>query len=181
MFASRPITSLGNQGGGQAVFWKWPKFFKLFPMVLNYVQHIFTGGWKFSRRASPPLVTGLFASPRTTTLLAFHLLVLLQKIWNTYPVNHPFLARHTTQGGKTGLANFRIANPVQEKQWTLLRRVLIQQRDKWPKCLSEKTPSLHTHFLEKWKVTKINLERLLYIFENFIFLRCVSFGYMQLR
>jgi len=32
--------------GGRRVFCKGTKFFKLFPMILNYVQHIFTGGSK---------------------------------------------------------------------------------------------------------------------------------------
>jgi len=37
---SRPVTSLGHQVG-RRVFWKGPKFFKLCPILLNYVQHIF--------------------------------------------------------------------------------------------------------------------------------------------
>ena len=41
----RPVTSLGNQGE-QRVFWEGPKFFKLYQIVLNYVQHIFPGGRK---------------------------------------------------------------------------------------------------------------------------------------
>jgi len=52
---NRPVTSLGHQAG-RRVFWEGPKFFKLCPIVLNYIQHIFPGG------ASPscaPLVTGL--------------------------------------------------------------------------------------------------------------------------
>jgi len=40
---NRPITSLGHQEG-RRVFWEGPKLFKLCPMVLNYVQLIFTGG-----------------------------------------------------------------------------------------------------------------------------------------
>jgi len=32
--------------GGRRVFWEWPKFFKLCPILSNYVQHIFPGGAK---------------------------------------------------------------------------------------------------------------------------------------
>jgi len=32
--------------GGRRVFWEWPKFFKLCPILSNYVQHIFPGGRK---------------------------------------------------------------------------------------------------------------------------------------
>ena len=39
----RPVTSLGHQGG-RRVFWEGTKFFKLCPIILNYVQHIFTSG-----------------------------------------------------------------------------------------------------------------------------------------
>jgi len=39
----RPVTSLGHQWG-RGVFWEGPKFFKLCPIFLNYVQHIFPGG-----------------------------------------------------------------------------------------------------------------------------------------
>jgi len=38
----RPVISLGHQVG-RRVFWEWPKFCKLRPIVLNYVQHIFPG------------------------------------------------------------------------------------------------------------------------------------------
>jgi len=40
-----PVTSLGHQEG-QRVFWNGPKFFELFPIVLNYFQHIFPEGAK---------------------------------------------------------------------------------------------------------------------------------------
>jgi len=45
--AIRRVTSLGHQGG---------QFFKLCPIVLNYVQHIFPGGAgeKFSNAPHPP-------------------------------------------------------------------------------------------------------------------------------
>ena len=54
---------LGTPGGPRS-FWEGPKFFKLCPIILNYVQHIFPGGGKkFCRvdfaRPAPPLVTGL--------------------------------------------------------------------------------------------------------------------------
>jgi len=49
---------LGTLGGVKSVP-KGVQFFKLCPIVLNYVQHIFPGGLKFSRGASPLLVTGL--------------------------------------------------------------------------------------------------------------------------
>jgi len=42
---SRPVTSLGHEAG-RRLFWEGPKFFKLCPTVLNYVQHIFPGGAK---------------------------------------------------------------------------------------------------------------------------------------
>jgi len=32
----RPVTSLGHQGG-RRVFWKGPKFLKLYPILSNYV------------------------------------------------------------------------------------------------------------------------------------------------
>ena len=41
---TRPVTSLGHQGRWR-VFWEGPKFFKPCPVVLNYVQHIFLGGF----------------------------------------------------------------------------------------------------------------------------------------
>jgi len=53
---------LGTAWGAKN-FWEWPKFFKLCPILLNNVQHIFSGGAKiFLGGASPslrPLVTGL--------------------------------------------------------------------------------------------------------------------------
>ena len=48
LLKGRPVTSLGHQERGR-VFWEWPKFFELCPIVLNDVQHIFQGGEKFSR------------------------------------------------------------------------------------------------------------------------------------
>ena len=39
-WGGRPVTSLGHRAG-RRVFWEGPKFFKLCPIVLNYVQHIF--------------------------------------------------------------------------------------------------------------------------------------------
>jgi len=38
----RPVISLGHQVG-QKVFWEGHKFFKLYPILSNYVQHIFQG------------------------------------------------------------------------------------------------------------------------------------------
>ena len=53
---------MGHQEG-RRVFWEWPKFFELGPIVLNDVQRIFPrGGEKFSMGLFPscaPLVTGL--------------------------------------------------------------------------------------------------------------------------
>jgi len=44
----------------QRVSWEGPKFFKLCPIILNHVQHIFPGGEKiFLWGGSSPLVTGL--------------------------------------------------------------------------------------------------------------------------
>ena len=40
---TKPVASLGHQVG-QRVFWEGPKLFKLCPIVLNYVQHIFQRG-----------------------------------------------------------------------------------------------------------------------------------------
>jgi len=40
--------------GGAKGFLKGPKFFKLCPIILNYVQHIFKGGEKSFSGASPP-------------------------------------------------------------------------------------------------------------------------------
>jgi len=40
---SRPVTSLGHQVRPRA-FWEGTKFFKLCPIILNYVQHIFPRG-----------------------------------------------------------------------------------------------------------------------------------------
>ena len=57
----RPVTSLEHQGW-RRVFWEGPKFFKLCPILSNYVQHTFTrGGENFSRGSRPtaPLVMGL--------------------------------------------------------------------------------------------------------------------------
>ena len=46
--------------GGRRVFWEWRIFFKLRPILSNYVQHIFSEEVKiFLGEASPPLVTGL--------------------------------------------------------------------------------------------------------------------------
>ena len=41
--------------GGRRVFWEWPNSFKLCPIVLKYVQHIFLGGQK--------IIQGGFAPP----------------------------------------------------------------------------------------------------------------------
>jgi len=40
---TRPVTSLGHKGG-RKVFRQGPTFFKLCPIVLNYVQRIFPRG-----------------------------------------------------------------------------------------------------------------------------------------
>jgi len=42
----RPVTSLGHQGG-RRVFWEESRIFKLCPIILNFVQHIFQGSQKF--------------------------------------------------------------------------------------------------------------------------------------
>ena len=42
---SRPVTSLGHEG--RILFWEGSKFFKLGPIVSNYIQHIFLEGDKF--------------------------------------------------------------------------------------------------------------------------------------
>ena len=49
------VTSLGHQVG-RRVFWEGPKLFKLCPMVLNYVQHIFPGGGEKNVGGSSPPV-----------------------------------------------------------------------------------------------------------------------------
>jgi len=50
----RPVTTLGHQVG-RRVCWEGPKFLKLCPIFLNYVQHIFPGGTKkILGEASPP-------------------------------------------------------------------------------------------------------------------------------
>ena len=49
----RPVTSLGQQVG-RKVFWEGPKKFEQYPIVLNYVQHIFLGGRKRLQGDSPP-------------------------------------------------------------------------------------------------------------------------------
>jgi len=47
-----------------------PNFFKLYPIVLNYVQHIFKGeGRKSFKGASPPLVTDLVTMLSKVTCL----------------------------------------------------------------------------------------------------------------
>ena len=50
----RFVTTLGHQVV-RRVFWQRPNFFKLCPIVLNYVQHIFTGGIKKLGGSSPAL------------------------------------------------------------------------------------------------------------------------------
>ena len=50
---SRPITSLGHQVG-RRILWEGPKLFKLCPIVLNYVQHIFPSGDGKNWGALPP-------------------------------------------------------------------------------------------------------------------------------
>jgi len=55
---TRPITSLGYQEG-RRVFWEGPKFFELCSIVLNDVQHIFSGGAKyFLEGLRPPAPPG---------------------------------------------------------------------------------------------------------------------------
>jgi len=65
VIATRLVTSLGHQTG-RRVFWEGPTFFKLYPVVLNHVQHIFQGGEKFCKGGfappAPLLVTGLIAA-----------------------------------------------------------------------------------------------------------------------
>jgi len=53
MWRYRPVTSLGPQVG-RRVFWEGPKFFKLCPIFLNYVQHIFPRGAKKFRGLRHP-------------------------------------------------------------------------------------------------------------------------------
>ena len=61
---TRPVSSLGHQGW-QRVFWEGPKFFKPYPIVLTYAQHmhIFPRGAKNfawgKRPLCAPLVTVL--------------------------------------------------------------------------------------------------------------------------
>jgi len=57
MMVGRPVTSLGHYVK-RRVFWEGPKFFKLCPRILNYVQHIFPGGAK-NFQALRPIATGL--------------------------------------------------------------------------------------------------------------------------
>jgi len=58
-------TQACNQLGtpaGRRVFWEWPKFVKLCPILSNYVQHTFPGGAKNflgGLRPCVPLVTNL--------------------------------------------------------------------------------------------------------------------------
>ena len=52
----RPKSSLRHQGEWR-VCWEGPKFFKLCPKVLNYVQHVFPGGRKILQGDSPPVQT----------------------------------------------------------------------------------------------------------------------------
>ena len=47
---TRPVSSLGQQEG-QRFVWEGANFFELFPIVSNYIQHIFPGGKNFSRGA----------------------------------------------------------------------------------------------------------------------------------
>jgi len=61
---NRPVTSLGHQGW-RRVLWEGPNFFKLCPIILNYVQHIFPGGRKIFHGGNGPLVTGLHTNRRT--------------------------------------------------------------------------------------------------------------------
>ena len=56
LYKGRPVTSLGHQMG-RRVFWEKPNFFKLCPVVSDYVQHIFPRG---AKNFPPPLVTGLY-------------------------------------------------------------------------------------------------------------------------
>jgi len=42
-YVCRLVTRLGRQVG-RRLFWVGPKFFKLCPIFLNYLQHIFPGG-----------------------------------------------------------------------------------------------------------------------------------------
>ena len=57
-FTNRPVTSLGHQWG-RRVFWEWHNFFKLCPVLSNYVQHIFPGRAKiFLGGLRPPRSPG---------------------------------------------------------------------------------------------------------------------------
>jgi len=57
MMVGRPVISLGHYVE-QRVFWVGPKFLKLCPRTLNYVQNIFPGGAKIFQ-ALRPITTGL--------------------------------------------------------------------------------------------------------------------------
>jgi len=55
-YKTRPVASLEREEG-RRVFREGLRFFKLCPIALNYVQHIFPGAKIFS---ASPLVTGLY-------------------------------------------------------------------------------------------------------------------------
>jgi len=61
--SSRPVTRL-EPNERQRVFWEGPKLFKLFPVVLNYIQHIFLGEQTFFQGCMRPLVPGLNSGMR---------------------------------------------------------------------------------------------------------------------
>jgi len=89
----RPVTRLGYQEG-RRVFWEGPKFFELFAVVLNYVQHIFLGGF------APP------SSPLVTVL-----------------VSHIFLTEHCTVSSPQFWSWVRKLRGTYEHFWFSLLRV----------------------------------------------------------
>jgi len=52
---ARHVTRLTHQGGAKSFLRGGPKFYKLCPIVVTYVQNIFPGGRKIYREVSPPL------------------------------------------------------------------------------------------------------------------------------
>jgi len=63
---ARLVTSLGYQK--RRVYWEGPKFFKLYSIVLNYVEHIFLGGRKFFRGCFAPPATPRYGPARSDSL-----------------------------------------------------------------------------------------------------------------
>ena len=54
IFWTRYVQARNQLGTPVGRFWEEPKYFKLCPMVLNYVQHILQGDKIFRRVSRPP-------------------------------------------------------------------------------------------------------------------------------